>query len=83
MIGAFGFLYAAQDPKTPEAGYKPGIGIRNSLFVLAGINLLGFAFTFLVPEANGKSLEEMSGEAEDNNDDNEAHDARVQPSMAA
>ncbi|KAK1604022.1 hypothetical protein QYE76_027695 [Lolium multiflorum] len=80
MIGAFGFLYAAQDPHKPDAGYKPGIGIRNSLFVLAGINILGFAFTFLVPEANGKSLEEMSGEAEDNED--EAREPKVQPSMA-
>ncbi|VAH97536.1 unnamed protein product [Triticum turgidum subsp. durum] len=80
MIGAFGFLYAAQDPHKPDAGYRPGIGVRNSLFVLAGVNLLGFMFTFLVPEANGKSLEEMSGEAQDNED--QARAAAVQPSMA-
>jgi PHS family inorganic phosphate transporter-like MFS transporter len=67
IIGAFGFLYAAQprDKAHVDAGYKPGIGVRNALFVLAGCNLLGFAFTFLVPESKGKSLEEMSGEAND------------------
>ncbi|KAL6842349.1 hypothetical protein ACP4OV_027776 [Aristida adscensionis] len=65
IVGAFGFLYAAQDPHKPDAGYKPGIGVRNSLFVLAGCNMLGFILTFLVPESKGKSLEEMSGEADD------------------
>uniref|UniRef100_A0A0D3HE60 H(+)/Pi cotransporter n=1 Tax=Oryza barthii TaxID=65489 RepID=A0A0D3HE60_9ORYZ len=55
IIGSFGFLYAAQDPHKPDAGYKPGIGVRNSLFVLAGCNLLGFICTFLVPESKGKS----------------------------
>jgi PHS family inorganic phosphate transporter-like MFS transporter len=29
------------------------------------VNILGFLFTFLVPEAKGKSLEEMSGENEE------------------
>ncbi|KAL6649225.1 hypothetical protein ACP70R_013449 [Stipagrostis hirtigluma subsp. patula] len=67
IIGAFGFLYAAQsrDKAHVDAGYKPGIGVRNALFVLAACNLLGFLFTFLVPESKGKSLEEMSGEADD------------------
>ena len=66
IIGAFGFLYAAQsqDKAHVDAGYKPGIGVRNALFVLAACNLLGFLFTFLVPESKGKSLEEMSGEAD-------------------
>ncbi|KAL9670204.1 hypothetical protein QQ045_007755 [Rhodiola kirilowii] len=66
IIGAFGFLYAAQSPdKTKtEAGYPPGIGIKYSLIVLGIINFLGMAFTFLVPEPNGKSLEELSGENE-------------------
>nr|AGT15889.1 hypothetical protein SHCRBa_004_O05_F_250 [Saccharum hybrid cultivar R570] len=44
-------------PRVPR-----GIGVRNSLFLLAGCNLLGLAFTLLVPESKGKSLEEMSGE---------------------
>ncbi|CAN6321445.1 unnamed protein product [Urochloa humidicola] len=67
IIGAFGFLYAAQpkDEAHVDAGYKPGIGVRNALFVLAACNFLEFLFTFLVPESKGKSLEEMSGEADD------------------
>jgi PHS family inorganic phosphate transporter-like MFS transporter len=67
IIGAFGFLYAAQnqDKSKADAGYPAGIGVRNSLFVLAGCNMLGFVLTFLVPESKGKSLEEMSGEADD------------------
>ncbi|CAN1244910.1 Probable inorganic phosphate transporter 1-7 [Linum grandiflorum] len=51
IVGAFGFLYA-------------GIGVKNSLIALGVVNLLGMAFTFLVPESKGKSLEEMSGENE-------------------
>ncbi|KAJ4777639.1 phosphate transporter 1 [Rhynchospora pubera] len=64
IIGAFGFLYASQgkSPDKRDAGYPAGIGVKNSLFVLAGCNLLGFFFTFLVPEAKGKSLEEISGD---------------------
>ncbi|XP_020113373.1 inorganic phosphate transporter 1-6-like [Ananas comosus] len=67
IIGSFGFLYLAQNPDPAKAdhGYPPGIGVRNSLFLLAGCNLLGLLFTFLVPESKGKSLEEMSGENED------------------
>ncbi|RDX75137.1 putative inorganic phosphate transporter 1-7, partial [Mucuna pruriens] len=66
MVGAFGFLYLAQnqDPTKTDAGYPPGIGVRNSLLVLGFVNILGFMFTFLVPEAKGKSLEEISGEDE-------------------
>lgn len=66
MVGAFGFLYAAQstDPKKTDAGYPPGIGVRNSLIVLGVVNFLGMLFTFLVPESKGKSLEEMSRENE-------------------
>ncbi|WOK99366.1 hypothetical protein Cni_G08078 [Canna indica] len=64
IIGSFGFLYLAQNqnPAKADHGYPAGIGVRNSLFLLAGCNLLGLAFTFLVPESKGKSLEEMSGE---------------------
>ncbi|XP_057744750.1 low affinity inorganic phosphate transporter 1-like [Arachis stenosperma] len=53
MVGAFGFVYA-----------ENGIGIRNTLIIMAVVNVCGFFFTFLVPESKGKSLEEMSGEAE-------------------
>ena len=58
----FGFLYAAQDPKKPDKGYSPGIGIRNALFVLAGTNFLGMLMSLFVPESKGKSLEEISKE---------------------
>ncbi|KAJ4954485.1 hypothetical protein NE237_011268 [Protea cynaroides] len=67
MVGAFGFLYLAQNPdKTKtDAGYPPGIGVRNSLILLGVVNFFGLLCTFLVPESKGKSLEEMSGENED------------------
>ncbi|CAL9193815.1 inorganic phosphate transporter 1-4-like [Musa acuminata AAA Group] len=67
IVGSFGFLYLAQsqDPAKVDAGYSTGIGVRNSLFMLAGCNILGCLFTFLVPESKGKSLEEMSGEKEE------------------
>ncbi|KAJ9153990.1 hypothetical protein P3X46_027371 [Hevea brasiliensis] len=67
IVGAFGFLYAAQptDPAKTEAGYPPGIGVKNSLIVLGVINFFGILFTLLVPESKGKSLEELTGENED------------------
>ncbi|KAH6834655.1 phosphate transporter 1 [Perilla frutescens var. hirtella] len=70
IVGAFGFLYAAQpkDPAKRDAGYPAGIGVRNSLIVLGCVNALGVIFTFLVPESNGISLEEMSRENENENE---------------
>ncbi|XP_059626012.1 inorganic phosphate transporter 1-4-like [Cornus florida] len=64
IVGAFGFLYLAQnqDKAKADAGYPAGIGVKNSLIVLGVVNFLGTLFTFLVPESKGKSLEEMSGE---------------------
>lgn len=56
MVGAFGFQYAEQ-----------GFGVRNTLIVLGVVNFLGIVFTFLVPESKGKSLEELSGEGEEEN----------------
>lgn len=66
IVGAFGFLYLAQnkDKALTDAGYPAGIGVKNSLLVLGVVNFFGILFTFLVPESNGKSLEEMSGENE-------------------
>ncbi|KAJ4974467.1 hypothetical protein NE237_007641 [Protea cynaroides] len=66
IVGAFGFLYAAESPvkALDDAGYAPGIGVQNALYVLAATDFLGFLFTFLVPDAKGKSLEEMCGEIE-------------------
>ncbi|XVF62862.1 hypothetical protein PTKIN_Ptkin09bG0042600 [Pterospermum kingtungense] len=67
IVGAFGFLYAAQntDPSKTDAGYPPGIGVRYSLIMLGVVNFFGMLFTFLVPESKGKSLEELTGEIED------------------
>ncbi|XXG45479.1 hypothetical protein AAC387_Pa02g0552 [Persea americana] len=66
IVGAFGFLYAAQsrDPKKTDHGYLPGIGVKNALILLGVTNALGLLFTFLVRESKGQSLEEMSGENE-------------------
>nr|QKX94933.1 phosphate transporter PT4 [Populus x canadensis] len=66
IVGAFGFLYLSQsqDKANTDAGYPTGIGVKNSLLVLGVVNFFGILFTFLVPESNGKSLEEMSGENE-------------------
>ncbi|KAM7253760.1 hypothetical protein ACFE04_031442 [Oxalis oulophora] len=67
IVGAFGFLYLAQnqDKSKADAGYPAGIGVKNSLLVLGVVNLLGAAFTFLVPESKGQSLEDLSGENDD------------------
>ncbi|KAI9091634.1 hypothetical protein K1719_028077 [Acacia pycnantha] len=67
IVGAFGFMYLAQskDPSKVDKGYPTGIGMKNSLILLGVINFIGMLFTFLVPEAKGKSLEEISGENED------------------
>ncbi|KAI7990858.1 Inorganic phosphate transporter 1-4 [Camellia lanceoleosa] len=69
IIGAFGFLYLAQnqDKAKADTGYPAGIGVKNSLLVLGAISFVGMLFTFLVPESKGKSLEEMSGENENAN----------------
>ncbi|CAI9775978.1 unnamed protein product [Fraxinus pennsylvanica] len=71
IVGAFGFLYASQpkDLSKRDAGYPAGIGVKYSLIVLGCVNALGMLFTFLVPEANGKSLEEASGENELDDDE--------------
>ncbi|KAK8966949.1 putative inorganic phosphate transporter 1-4 [Platanthera guangdongensis] len=67
IVGSFGFLYAAQskDKTKTDRGYPAGIGVRNSLFVLCVCTFLGLLCTLLVPESKGKSLEEMSGENEE------------------
>uniref|UniRef100_A0A6M2EWR3 Major facilitator superfamily (MFS) profile domain-containing protein n=1 Tax=Populus davidiana TaxID=266767 RepID=A0A6M2EWR3_9ROSI len=78
IVGAFGFLYLAQnkDKALADAGYPAGIGVKNSLLVLGVVNFFGILFTFLVPESNGKSLEEMSGE----NETDEGSVPNVEPS---
>ncbi|KAL8162762.1 LOW QUALITY PROTEIN: hypothetical protein V2J09_014251 [Rumex salicifolius] len=66
IVGA-GFLYLAQnkDPEKTDAGYPPDLGVRVTLMILGGVCTVGFFATFLVPESKGKSLEKMSGENED------------------
>ncbi|KAL2628906.1 hypothetical protein R1flu_013592 [Riccia fluitans] len=64
IVGAFGFLYASQSPTDPEEGYSKGIGVKYSLLILAITSSLGFIFTFLIPETNGKSLEDLNGESD-------------------
>ncbi|XP_043718861.1 inorganic phosphate transporter 1-4-like [Telopea speciosissima] len=66
IVGAFGFLYAQQnqDKTKTDAGYPPGIGVKNTLIVLGVINFLGVLCTLLVPESKGRSLEEITGENE-------------------
>ncbi|GAA0140448.1 hypothetical protein Leryth_016816 [Lithospermum erythrorhizon] len=64
IVGAYGFLYAAQsrDATKTDHGYPPGIGVKYSLIVLGVINVLGMLCTFCVPEPKGKSLEDASQE---------------------
>ncbi|KAJ4956571.1 hypothetical protein NE237_013354 [Protea cynaroides] len=82
MVGAFGFLYLAQnqDKTKTDAGYPPGIGVRNSLIMLGVVNFLGLLCTFLVPESKGKSLEEISGENEDEAEVNTGNSAQTEQS---
>ncbi|XP_010069130.2 low affinity inorganic phosphate transporter 1 [Eucalyptus grandis] len=54
LLGTFGFVYAVD-----------GIGIKKTMMILGATNCLGVVFTFLVPEAKGLSLEEISGEDEE------------------
>jgi len=67
IIGAFGFVYAAESTHVSDVdpGYPKGIGIKYSLILLGVTNALGLVCTFLIPETNGKSLEELSRENED------------------
>ncbi|XP_008224362.1 PREDICTED: probable inorganic phosphate transporter 1-3 [Prunus mume] len=82
IIGALGFLYAAQskDPTKTDAGYPTGIGVKNSLIMLGVINFFGMLFTLLVPESKGKSLEELTGEnEEEEGTEQQATSARTVP----
>ncbi|EFJ36212.1 hypothetical protein SELMODRAFT_438081 [Selaginella moellendorffii] len=67
IVGAFGFLYLSQNQHEgqQEHGYPTGLGIRTALLMLGGCNALGLLFTFFVPETNGRSLEDLSGENEE------------------
>ncbi|KAK4279068.1 hypothetical protein QN277_016826 [Acacia crassicarpa] len=79
IVGAFGFLYASQSQTKgqQDAGYPTGIGMKNTLIILGCINFVGMLFTFLVPEAKGKSLEEISRENEEEEGDQPAATSRT------
>jgi len=68
LFGGFGVIsstWSNQPLPTPQAQYYPyGVGLQASLGILAGTNFLGMLFTFVLPETNGKTLEELSGETE-------------------
>ncbi|KAJ6352279.1 hypothetical protein OIU76_001482 [Salix suchowensis] len=55
IIGAFGFLYLAQNPDEAKAyaGHHTDIVVHNLLIVLGVLNLLTLPFIFLVPESMG------------------------------
>lgn len=79
IVGTFGFLYAAQDKdpaKRDSPNYPAGIGMKYALIVLGIINACGFCCTFLVPETNQRSLEDLSGENEEAEADKRAADAK-------
>ena len=69
-MGAFGFLYASQDPHSPATiatyGKPIGVGIQKALGILAAVNFTGLLVTlFMVPYIPlNTSLEEVSGEIE-------------------
>ncbi|XP_054806789.1 low affinity inorganic phosphate transporter 1-like [Prosopis cineraria] len=68
IVGTFGFVYAAKE-----------YGVRKTLIALGVVNLLGLLFTFLVPETKGRSLEDMSGEGEEEASTTTGPDARTVP----
>lgn len=81
IVGTFGFLYAYQDAHQAavQEGFKKGIGYKYSLLLLAICASVGFVVTlFCVPETKGRSLEDLSGEEDDDNaiaDGDLGHDA--------
>jgi PHS family inorganic phosphate transporter-like MFS transporter len=56
-------------PNALSGCYPFGIGIQGALGVLAATNFLGMLFTFLLPETNQKSLEELQGLTEHDKDE--------------
>lgn len=57
--------------------------IKSAMLLLAFTNMLGFAFTFLVPETKGRTLEEISGEDDQGNDTKQGPAVRRSVSRAS
>ncbi|KAF8044110.1 hypothetical protein BT93_A2175 [Corymbia citriodora subsp. variegata] len=68
--GKAGALVAAFGIQSYTLNQKPH-KIRAAMMIMAFTNMLGFFLTFLVTETKGRSLEEISGEGEE--DDGEDH----------
>ncbi|CAM6121426.1 unnamed protein product [Calypogeia fissa] len=79
IVGSFGFLYASQDSHQAavQNGYSKGIGYKYSLLLLAICSTVGVFFTLLIPETKGRSLEDLSGEDEDQRELEDAAAGRV------
>jgi PHS family inorganic phosphate transporter-like MFS transporter len=69
IVGAFGFNYIAQPKTNPPPGYPAGLGLQDAIYIMASVNAIGFFLTFLVPETNQKSLEDLTGENDDDSPD--------------
>jgi PHS family inorganic phosphate transporter-like MFS transporter len=69
IVGAFGFNYIAQPKTDPPVGYPAGLGLQDAIYIMASVNAIGFFLTFLVPETNQKSLEDLTGENDDDSPD--------------
>ncbi|ONM18715.1 phosphate transporter protein8 [Zea mays] len=55
IIGVFGFMFTMEEHHVAP----------RALWALFASNLVGLVFTFLLPDSKGKSLEEMTGETEE------------------
>ncbi|KAB1202224.1 Inorganic phosphate transporter 1-1 [Morella rubra] len=68
MIGTFGFLSLTEGD---DSGPTSDKHMQRALLILSVINAFGVAFTFVVPETKGKSLEEWE-QGEENGEDRHA-----------
>ncbi|KVI02694.1 hypothetical protein Ccrd_018996 [Cynara cardunculus var. scolymus] len=74
IVGAYGFVYASHSTDSKKT--DNGDIIKKYLNILGVISFLGMVLTFLLPETNGKSLEELSGENEKDSEPTPTADRR-------